>query len=78
MQNKLFIKNKKLKNKILIKKNYISKFIRKIAKNHEKIFDEEDEKELKGAPLPPDYDGWLQYTELNTTDLNVQNTFDAY
>ena len=49
-----------------------------IAKNHEKIFDEEDDKELKGSPLPPDYDGWLQYTELNTTDLNVQDTFDAF
>ena len=38
MQNKLFIKNKKLKTEILIKKNYISKFIREIAKSYEKVF----------------------------------------
>ncbi len=38
MQNKYFIKNKKLKTKILIKKNYISNFIKKIAKNNEKVF----------------------------------------
>ncbi len=38
MPNKLFIKNNKLKTEILIKKNYISKFIIKIAKNNEKVF----------------------------------------
>ena len=38
MQNKLLIKNKKLKTSILIKKNYISTFIKDIAKKHEKIF----------------------------------------
>ena len=38
MQNKLLIKNKKLKTSILIKKNYISKFIKKIAKKNEKVF----------------------------------------
>ena len=38
MQNKLFIKNKKLNIKILIKKNYISKFIKNIVKNNEKVF----------------------------------------
>ena len=31
------------------------------------------------APLlPPNYDGWLQYTEVNTTDLAVDTTFDAF
>ncbi len=38
MQNKLFIKNKKIKTEILIKKNYISKFIKNIAKKNEKVF----------------------------------------
>ena len=38
MQNKLLIKNKKLKTSILIKKNYISKFIKNIAKKNEKVF----------------------------------------
>ncbi len=38
MQNKLFINNKKLKTSILIKKNYISKFINDIAKRNEKVF----------------------------------------
>ena len=38
MQNKYFIKNKKLKTKILIKNNYIFNFIKKIAKNNEKVF----------------------------------------
>ncbi|GIR47674.1 MAG: 3-dehydroquinate synthase [Alphaproteobacteria bacterium] len=38
MQNKLSIKNKKLKTSILIKKNYISKFIKNIAKKNEKVF----------------------------------------
>ena len=32
MQKKLIIKNKKLKTAIIIKKNYISKFVNNIAK----------------------------------------------
>ena len=38
MQNKLSISNKKLKTTILIKKNYITKFIENIAKKKEKVF----------------------------------------
>ena len=38
MKNKLIIKDKKLKTKILIKKNYIYKFIINIAKNKENVF----------------------------------------
>ena len=38
MKNKLIIKDKKLKTTILIKKNYIYKFIINIAKNKEKVF----------------------------------------
>tara|TARA_B100000963_G_scaffold170582_1_gene148406 strand:- start:741 stop:1808 length:1068 start_codon:yes stop_codon:yes gene_type:complete len=38
MQNKLFIKNKKLKTKIFIKRNYVYKFIKNVAKNNEKVF----------------------------------------
>ena len=38
MQNNLLIKNKKLKTEILIKKNYVLKFIINIAKNNEKVF----------------------------------------
>ena len=38
MKTKLFIKNKKLKTSILIKKNYISKYIEVIAKKNEKVF----------------------------------------
>ncbi len=38
MQTNLYIKNKKLKTSILIKKNHISKFINKIAKKNEKVF----------------------------------------
>jgi len=38
MQDKLYIKNKKLKTSILIKKNYISRFIKNIAKKNEKVF----------------------------------------
>jgi len=38
MKNKLLIKNKKLKTTILIKKNYINKFIINIAKKNEKVF----------------------------------------
>ena len=38
MQNNFFIKNKKLNTSILIKKNYISTFVNKIAKENEKVF----------------------------------------
>jgi len=38
MQNKLLIKNKKLKTEILIKNNYIYKFIKNIAKKNEQVF----------------------------------------
>ena len=38
MPNNLFIKNKKLNTSILIKKNYISVFVKKIAKDNEKVF----------------------------------------
>ena len=38
MQNKLIIKNKKLNTDILIKKNYISKFIKNISRKNEKVF----------------------------------------
>ena len=38
MSNNLIIKNKKLNTSILIKKNYISQFVTKIAKNNEKVF----------------------------------------
>jgi len=38
MQGKLLIKNKKLKTEILIKKNYISTFVKNIAKKNEKVF----------------------------------------
>ncbi len=38
MQNKFFINNRKLKTSILIKNNYISKFIIDIAKKNEKVF----------------------------------------
>ncbi len=38
MQTKVFIKNKKLKTEILIKNNYISTFIKSIAKKNEKVF----------------------------------------
>ncbi len=38
MKNKLSIKNKKFKTEIVIKKNYIEKFVLKIAKNYEKVF----------------------------------------
>ncbi|MDC3074999.1 3-dehydroquinate synthase [Pelagibacteraceae bacterium] len=38
MKNKLLIKNKKLKTTILIKKNYIYKFINNIVKKNEKVF----------------------------------------
>ncbi len=38
MNNKIYIKNRKLKTSILIKKNYISKFINNIAKKNETVF----------------------------------------
>ena len=38
MKNKSLIKNKKLKVTILIKENYIYKFINNIAKKNEKVF----------------------------------------
>jgi len=38
MQNKYLIKNKTLKTEILIKKNYISKFIKNISIKNEKVF----------------------------------------
>ena len=38
MQNKLIIKNKKLNTDILIKKNYISKFIKNISRKNERVF----------------------------------------
>ena len=38
MNTNLSIKNKKLNTSILIKKNYISKFVQKIAKKNEKVF----------------------------------------
>ena len=38
MSSNLYIKNKKLNITILIKKNYISKFIDNIAKKNEKVF----------------------------------------
>ena len=38
MQNKLLIRNKKLKTEIIIQKNYISKFIENIARKNEKVF----------------------------------------
>ena len=38
MKTEIFIKNKKLKTSILIKNNYISKYIKTIAKKNEKVF----------------------------------------
>ncbi len=38
MQKKIYIKNKKLKTSILIKKNFISNFVKNIAKKNEKVF----------------------------------------
>tara|TARA_A100001011_G_scaffold398907_1_gene505129 strand:- start:738 stop:1805 length:1068 start_codon:yes stop_codon:yes gene_type:complete len=38
MEKKINIKNKKLKTSILIKKNFISNFVRNIAKKNEKVF----------------------------------------
>ena len=30
------------------------------------------------ASLPANYDGWLQYTELNVSDLGLQGSFDQF
>ena len=30
-----------------------------------------------GTPLPPDYDGWLQYTALNISQVGLAGGFDA-
>ena len=38
MQKEIYIKNKKLKTSILIKKNFISNFVKNIAKKNEKVF----------------------------------------
>ena len=38
MQTNLLIKNKKLNTSILIKKNYISTFVKNIAQKNEKVF----------------------------------------
>ena len=38
MQKKININNKKLKTSILIKKNFIEKFVKNIAKKNEKVF----------------------------------------
>ena len=38
MQTNFIIKDKKLNTSILIKKNYISAFVKKIAKKNEKVF----------------------------------------
>ena len=38
MQNKLYIKDKKLNTSILIKKNHIANFIKNIAKKNEQVF----------------------------------------
>ena len=38
MQKRINIKNKKLKSSILIKKNFISNFVKNIAKKNEKVF----------------------------------------
>ena len=38
MQTSFIIKDKKLNTSILIKKNYISTFVKKIAKKNEKVF----------------------------------------
>ena len=38
MQNRLLIKNKNLKTEIIIRKNYISKFIEEIANKNERVF----------------------------------------
>ena len=45
-----------------------------VARGQEEVFGDG----VGGTPLPPNYDGWLQYTEVNTTDLAVDTTFDAF
>lgn len=34
--------------------------------------------DVEGRPLPPDYDGWLEYTELNITDVQGKKGFDTF
>ena len=31
-----------------------------------------------GTPLPPDYDGWLQYTAVNVSKLGLTGGFDGF
>jgi len=33
---------------------------------------------LRGTPLPPDYDGWLQYTAVNVSKLGLSGGFDSF
>lgn len=33
---------------------------------------------VTGTPLPPDYDGWLQYTAVNVSKLGLKGGFDAF
>jgi len=33
---------------------------------------------VQGTPLPPDYDGWLQYTAVNVSKLGLEGGFDAF
>ena len=33
---------------------------------------------IGGTPLPPDYDGWLQYTALNISQVGLAGGFDAF
>ena len=51
MQNKLIINDKKLKISIVIKKNYISSYIKDIAKKHESVFCVVDSKIKKTLKL---------------------------
>ncbi len=51
MKNKLFIKDTKLKTSILLKKNYISKFVKNITKKNETIFCIIDSKIIKNLNI---------------------------
>ena len=33
---------------------------------------------VRAASLPPNYDGWLQYTELNVSDIGLHGSFDQF
>ena len=33
---------------------------------------------VTGTPLPPDYDGWLQYTAVNVSTAGISGGFDAF